>query len=435
MSARQRHLVIPGGITGEANAEGVGHGAGRLLVESAPRSTPISVDTRHRIAAAAFAVQPTAVAWPKPGGDSGSAPGDTGERRHQPDLSIVPRTDGYAGLGASNAVVQFIAQQVPEGTAKAVERAERQFTGWLWSTDSPCGFASARTSDLLDFLLARLRRGDQVSTLRSIATNIDKSRKQLGLAGIAQCDAVRAFFRAASRARPSRARLVGYVPYAPRVLLPVLPRGRDFDSVRNRALFALRVDTLMRPGEPATIRRSSIRPTVDPLGRPVVVFVYNSKRSAAQHVAADSNYAAHVHDGAEPGDGASALVCPACLLLALKQRVVALPAASEHDCVFTSADGEPLSRDRLSSIVTGLLRAARLPNVFTAHSLRAACNQSLQLAGVSVDEIALRAGWAGVWSSSSQRTHYTHHRFVRAVFARILLCDGMDSLADGRRCL
>lgn len=100
--------------------------------------------------------------------------------------------------------------------------------------------------------------------------------------------------------------------------------------------------------------------------------------------------------------------------------VEALPAAHTHDSVFTDDAGKALSRDRVRTIVSALMRKAKLPSVMTAHSLRHAVNQALQLAGVDASIIALRAGWSTAASNASQRIHYTHHRFVKPVFSEIL---------------
>ena len=180
-------------------------------------------------------------------------------------------------------------------------------------------------------------------------------------------------------------------------------------------LFLLRCECVMRAGEAITVRRSSIRRAETPAGARCVVFNYSTKSSAASLVATDSNYCACICDL----QGGRA-ICPACQLLWLKETVDGLPAAGTHDCVFTDLNGVALSRDRVRTIITQLMRSARLPDVVTSHSLRHAVNQALQLGGVDESAIALRAGWSTAASNATQRANYTHHRFVRHVFSKVL---------------
>ena len=92
----------------------------------------------------------------------------------------------------------------------------------------------------------------------------------------------------------------------------------------------------MRPSAPLSIRRSTLRSHVDQLGRRVVLFQYDSKSSAARHVATDSNYVSHICDRTAED------ICPACLVLRLDRRVRATPFADDHDLLFTTELGRPL---------------------------------------------------------------------------------------------
>jgi len=98
------------------------------------------------------------------------------------------------------------------------------------------------------------------------------------------------------------------------------------------------------------------------------------------------------------------------------------PRIADHDALFTSIDGEPLSRDRCSTIVRDCMRRAGIPRAFTPHSLRNAVNNMLTLRGVSHEDICVRAGWASTASSSRARIkHYNHFRLVAPNMARVLL--------------
>ena len=112
------------------------------------------------------------------------------------------------------------------------------------------------------------------------------------------------FLRAMKVSRPTGAKYVGVVPYAPRDLVPFLlkPGANPFRAERERAVFLLRIDALLRPGEVRGILRSSIRDVRDPLHRLVVAFNYSSKQSERQHAASDSNYCSH---SCQPDQGAA----------------------------------------------------------------------------------------------------------------------------------
>jgi hypothetical protein len=299
-------------------------------------------------------------------------------------------------------------------------RARARYAAFCDALSPAIAADSAPLPVFLDFLLALSNENLSAATVQGYAGEIDRQRRLRGESS--HCDSVeyKAFAGALRKTKPTHSKLVGHVPFAPRTLVPFLQPASDFSGLRERALFTARVDCISRAGEPYTWSRTSIRAATDPLGRDVVVFVFNSKRSAAQHVAGDSNYCCHTHT--DDDDGRSALtLCPACLLLRLKARVDALPGAAAHDRLFTDESGAALSRQRVRNIITALMRRAHFDDVFTSHSLRHATNQALQLAGVDAATIALRAGWSDKWSNASQRQHYTHHRFVTPLFAKLLL--------------
>ena len=268
------------------------------------------------------------------------------------------------------------------------------------------------------YLQHRFDQGLAASTVQSDVTAFDNARRRLGLSPLRGKPNVELLLRAFRRQRPKLSKYAAAPPlYAPVDVLPFLSPVDTFDGLRERALSCLRVETLMRPGEPASIRRSSVVPRVELLGRRVVTFHYSSKGSNAAQIATDTNYVSHCCDQL----GGSADTCPACLLLRLCAWVAATPLAGDHDALFTTKFGEPLARATLSSIITSLLRRAGLHAAFTAHSLRAAANQALELKGVAAEQICVRAGWSMGARSSTRVRHYLHFRLVRENFAALLL--------------
>lgn len=236
--------------------------------------------------------------------------------------------------------------------------------------------------------------------------------------------------------RPARARLTGTLPFHPRQLLSGIETDDVFAHVRDRALVLMRIESLMRPGqEPASIRRSTVQPTTDTLGRAIVTFEYASKTTKRARAAVDTNYVSHIceaHERPRPPVGAPFAPrqhCPACAMLELRALLDAPAIAgsiADHDFLFTASDGEPLSPDRCSTIVKDCMRRAGLDGRFTPHSIRNAVNNLLTMRGISHDDICVRAGWATSSSNRARTRHYNHFRLVQQNFARVLLLDPAD---------
>ena len=349
----------------------------------------------------------------------------------------------------------FLASQSSSESSAALERGVRAFDAFLAARGVEGGVGVASVALFCDFLHSLFERGLQSSTIAAYASRVDRWRAFNALSPFGPRSEVAAVLRAIAKARPSHARLQGAVPFAPASLvahllpLPLPPAvwsGADvppalFLALRERALFLLRLETLMRAGEPASVSRASVVRVVDPIGREVVAFRFASKRSRAQRVAFDSNYVDHSHDGGftAPPSPCRLDLCPA-HVLDLFARVVGarcdgLEPARRHDALFVDEDGAMLSVERVRTIIRDLLRRAALPPVFSSHSLRAATNQALQLCGVDEAVVALRAGWVSRLASVAQRRHYTQHRLVPPCFVRLLLnlCDGMSSINTGRQ--
>ena len=314
----------------------------------------------------------------------------------------------------------FLESGVSDEARARHRRALERLGAFRRSLVPPVKFAELQLPHLLDFLHGLFQQELAPSTVQAYGCAIDQERRRRGLPPLLVGVDYAAFVRAMKVSRPTGSKFVGVVPYAPRSLVPFLldVRKSGFRALRERCVFLLRVDTLMRPGEVSTVLRSTIRAVRDPAQRRCVVFNYSSKQSRRRHVATDSNYCSHACD---PGQGGLPVdLCPACVLLKMKAAIDALPGAAAHDRITTDSDGNVLSIDRSRALVNDLLRRAEVPAVFTAHSLRGAANQALLLAGVDPAVVAVRAGWAGPLSDA-QRRHYTHHRFVAPVFASILL--------------
>ena len=329
----------------------------------------------------------------------------------------------------------FIAARYSSQQRAASASAVRRF-------DEFCAASPRSTSSdaaLLDAYLAFLLQLFEVDELQAASVDAVARALALGLRldGRARVDlyhtpAAVSFRRVATQRRPVRARLTGTMPYNPAQLLDGLDMGDSFNAIRDRALVLLRLETLIRPGqEPSRVRRSTIVEQRDPLGRTIVTFEYASKPTQRAHLAADTNYVSHIcrREGPLPAGSVYAACehCPACCVLELRDVLAApdvAPRIADHDALFTSVDGEPLSTDRCRTIVGDVMRRAGIAPAFTPHSLRNAVNNMLTLRGISHEDICVRAGWATSTSGSRARIkHYNHFHLVGPNFARVLLID------------
>lgn len=315
-----------------------------------------------------------------------------------------------------HAVSSPVARRVRSSTARLFDFADARRSP---SAASPLQWRHITVPLMCDYLLSRFNEGLAASTVRGDAIAIDKARHAAGLPPMRSTDAVDRLLLGFKRARPSHSKYLGAPPlFAPIDLVPHLASAATFLGLRERALFTLRTETLMRPGAPLSIRRSSIREHTDVLQRRIVLFQYDSKFSRSRNVACDSNYVSHICSLTADD------VCPACLLLRLRDDVSDLPAARWHDCLFTDERGVPLCAATLSGVIHRLYARAGVERPFTAHSLRAACNQTLQLLGVDVETICVRAGWSSSAASATRARHYMHYRLIRDDFAKRLLLPG-----------
>ena len=312
-------------------------------------------------------------------------------------------------------VVDFLFVAFLYGTTDSVWRSPAARVFRLSTVLPSAGLPRGRDATDLDAFVLPHDPRLAAASVSALASALGRAFEQDGRPRLVDAPVVRYALRAMRRVAPAGGRYAGSLPYAPHVVVPFLPRGDSFKALRLRTLFALRATTMLRPGEPATIARSSIRRTRDSLDRPIVAFSYSSKSSVAASAAFDTNYVEFL-----PENSPVLFACPARNLLDLRALVDALPDAPLHDRVFTAASGADIGRERCATLISELLRAAHLPRVFTAHSLRAAANQRLTLLGVSTDDICLRGGWTSAINPVRHR-HYTTARHVQPNFALLVL--------------
>ena len=322
---------------------------------------------------------------------------------------------------------------VSSAWAKRVDAAERAFVDFV-RAEARTGVALARTVEgapvslaaapiplLINFLSRHSRRlPGRRTSVSAVASALVSARLRAGGLPPYHDFFWKRFARGNARLHPKGAGKLGLLPYAPHVAVSALPiRSRAFKDDRLCTLFLLRVVSMLRPGAVFTITRSSLVEFVDFLGRRVVGFNYSSKNSSNNAIAADSNYV----EALSPTVDADRLVfCPARRLLAFCTRVESLPGAQSHDFLFTDRQGKPLSLDSCRRLVRDFLKS--VPNIddrHTAHGLRAASSQMLQMLGVPVEDIMVRAGWTARTASATRTEHYVRYRLVRHNFADALL--------------
>lgn len=181
---------------------------------------------------------------------------------------------------------------------------------------------------------------------------------------------------------------------------------------RLRVLLAIRSIALLRSGDCATIRASSLVMTTDADSRPIMTFTYRGKAARLANMAEESNYIEAISD-------------PRCPIAAI-QRYLELRSSLgiDHDFLFI-AEKKPfaqLSKDRLSKIVTNLL--ATLEINATAHALRFAFADWYRRHAISPEDIDSRGGWTSrlAQSSTTRRLHYSSRYCVKS-FAQLLFAE------------
>jgi len=253
------------------------------------------------------------------------------------------------------------------------------------------------------------------------ASALARVRAEQGGPPLAEDPRWRDFLKGVRHKFPAGSRFIGLVPFPPWSLVECLPTGSDFMSLRLRALVLLRVVTMCRPGEPASIALSTVQRTTNQLGESVVVFHYRSKNSNSNAICSDSNFVEFLSRPSVWSKRFSyKLFCPATQLLELVNRVLFLHPSSQS--VFTSKEGRPLSADSCASLVTKFMRSSRaIDQRFTAHSLRSASQQMLIMLRVPARFVNLRAGWSTADDSATRVQFYTRYRFVPVNFANCLV--------------
>ena len=321
--------------------------------------------------------------------------------------------------GAAAVVVDSVSTQ----WSARVDAVGARFQQFVLERGLRCSVADAPPSVLINFLFANyVSRNVGIS---SAASALSTARAQAGGRSLANDFHWRRFLRGARELAPPGRRVSGALPFAPSALTPYFPLDSSFRSRRLRALLLLRIVALLRPGEPASIVRSSVQRFQDAIGRSVVIFRYSSKNSKNFQYPTDGNYVEFLSLDATDGDEAlRAALCPATNLLALRALVDSLPDAQAHDQVFTTQSGRALRVDTVRSLVNSFLSSVPdsvVDERWKSHSLRSMSQSALQLCGVPRDHINIRGGWTSRLESATVARHYVHFRLVPGNFADLLL--------------
>lgn len=313
-------------------------------------------------------------------------------------------------------------------SARDAPRAQRSVAAFArFARDRGASLAAAPVQLVLEFALAVFHRSTGSAPALDVLRHLDLERVARGAPSFAASPLVARFRSHVRKARPSRPRLFGVVIYEPRALVQLLPAGSSFVSLRLRALVLLRAVTMLRPGEPASISRASIR-RVDWPEKSVLVFIFNSKSSAASALCGDSNHVEFLSPtararvaarGLEPDDW-----CPATALIKWLACIRDWPVVAGHDALFVSPRGVPVVADTVGGWLNHFLHQSeveqQLGGHFVSHSLRSASNMFLSHLGVPAAEIRRRGGWSDPSENRARDLHYAQFRPVASNFADLL---------------
>lgn len=444
-----------------------------------PRSAavPRTRSSQPSVAAAAAAPRSTRASAPRTPG----APRSSVTFRSSPASSRAPVHSSSASTTVSNdAVVNFhpldanidlfVRNAVSGDWRKAIERETRLFIDFVRRSepqlvldiighdrqpDSPAAAVSSlqwwTDARLVNRLLAQLPLD---SFLRFLFTHyverglvaaprasaLHTARRLAGGSSFISDIKYTRFLAAARKAQPGGANKLDLFPYAPWQLVERLPLDSSFASLRLRALVLLRIVSVARSGEPASIPIVSVREVFDPMSRKIVVFRFCSKNSSRFHIATDSNYVEYLTRPSWWRDSFPdfRLFCPATQVLRLRaaslaraRRAGASPQQLARLSLFTNElrPGLSLGVDRVRSIVTDFMRSVEtIDSRWTAHSLRQASQQMLFLLEIPPSSIGIRAGWVAADDSATRVSSYTSYRLVPFNFANLLVFPpGSDS--------
>lgn len=333
----------------------------------------------------------------------------------------------------ANAAFSFISESTDPKLAKARHSTLSHFKSFLSNNRLPEDeFA------LISFIQSEiLPKTSCYQTIQTTLSHIDVSRKLAGLPPFQSSSIVSEFKRAVKKKLPkipSSAHLPDLSVILHAVLRsPPFPRPITLKLTHNdstvschinksitqrinrnrlRCLILTRLSTLMRSTDCASIKRSSIRRSHDPLHRPIVIFEYRGKAASIHNLSSESNYLEFLPRLPE--------ICPASAMLLLKETVE--ETNPTHDSLFCSEKKphQPLTSQRISSLTKKFLKELGIGE-HRAHSLRRTANEFLRLNGVPGPDRDARGGWKPRNSSESvtQRLHYSS-RFSSFNFAEIL---------------
>ena len=183
--------------------------------------------------------------------------------------------------------------------------------------------------------------------------------------------------------------------YNPRVVITQALReckaDPNYEKLRLLALVALRTVPLIRTGCAGTIRRDSIKETVDMKGRKILIFFSKGKCANIAKIKEESNYLEFLPEELKD-------YCPARIVLQLKNVIDQRKPSHNSLWTYLKDLNRPLKTKSLRPLLRSLLARAGHPE-FTAHSLRTMSSEFLELVqDVPSEEIEMRS-----WKSKSKR--------------------------------
>lgn len=318
----------------------------------------------------------------------------------------------------SDVTATLFASRLSAAQARRVEERVSLFERQV--SVSGLQLASASLEFLMEFCVSLSEAETPTREIFSFIHALDHCRVRAGGASWRSDDRYAQVAGRLRKLQPIGRRHADSPPFSLPALIQRLPRDDDFYSRRLRLTFLLRLVTMMRPSEPASISRKSICVSNVPGAVPprkVVLFTYQTKQSHRDNFTFDTNHVEFL----SPDSRVPLTLCPARQLLAWREFVDAMPLAQRHDSLFVNRDGASIKADTLRGCMTAFFhRNHDLVGDSDAHELRGHAAMFL-LPRVPMHEIHRRAGWRDVSENRTLQGHYVRFRFVSHNFADCLL--------------
>jgi hypothetical protein len=182
-------------------------------------------------------------------------------------------------------------------------------------------------------------------------------------------------------------------------------------QLRDRALVLLRVDSLCRSGEPAYLRLADV--ILSPPHKMTLSFTLSKDSSIALAASASSATPPITIFAARQARQCAVRALDAWLSWMAQRRPW-----SDSDLIFrrVSPPFAPLSADRVSTLVKGVMRAAGIPAALRSSDVRGAAASKAFAAGASLAEVMYQGRWS---SSSSLMQHYNAAGALSVDMARL----------------